>query len=178
MTIHFRPQLLSAFALLGLLACGSSEDDPAPSNPAQDASSDAGQHPDAARDAAADVPIEGAVEAALDVAQDTIEDGAADGSNDAAPDGPPCTLAKPYSSSNAACNECAERECCEEVNDCLLDPVCDDSYVNCILACSIDVDAGEVAPCIAVCDEEYPEGKAKFDAAIGCADTRCAAECG
>ncbi len=50
----------------------------------------------------------------------------------------------------------------------------------CILACALDPgdggDAG-VATCLAACDAQYPQGKAKYDAAIGCGDTKCAAEC-
>lgn len=99
---------------------------------------------------------------------------------DASPDAPACTLTKPYSSKNTGCNACAEQKCCALVNACLDDPACDDGYVNCILACALDPgdggDAG-VATCIAACDAQYPVGKAEYDAAIGCAESKCATEC-
>jgi len=170
--------LAACLFLVSQTGCGSSDDesgtqapdasgaDVEPSDAGQDAMAEASS-PDAGADAAADVG-----------ASDGSGDAAEDAPVDAPVDSPACTLAKPYSSSDPVCNACAEKECCEEINACLLDPVCDDSYVNCILACSIGVDAGEVAPCIAICDEDYPAGKAEWDAAIGCADTRCAAECG
>ena len=54
------------------------------------------------------------------------------------------------------------------------------AHVNCILACALDPgdggDAG-VATCIAACDDQYPVGKAEYDAAIGCAESKCATEC-
>ena len=92
-----------------------------------------------------------------------------------------CTLTKPYSSQNAACNACAEQHCCSQVNACTADAECDDSYVNCILACALlpedgGADAG-IDPCLADCESQYPKGKAEFDAAIGCADTQCSVEC-
>ena len=169
--------LRAPFVVLPLLlaSCGASDDGPVASAP--DASgadvlpSDAGDEaaveaagPEAGPDAPDDVPTTEASDDAPIV--------------DAPMDSTPCTLARPYSSLNQVCNACAEKECCVEINTCLLDPACDDSYVNCILACSIDTDAGEVAPCIAICDEDYPKGKAEYEAAIGCADAHCAAECG
>jgi hypothetical protein len=66
------------------------------------------------------------------------------------------------------------------VNAYYADPDCDDGYVNCILACALlPDDAGDagVAACIDDCDAQYPKGKQKYDAAIGCADTQCASEC-
>jgi hypothetical protein len=90
----------------------------------------------------------------------------------------PCKLIKPYSTKNALCNTCAEQRCCDEVNGCLGDAACDDDYVNCTLACALAPapDAG-VSACLAQCGKDYPKGKAEYAAAIGCADTKCAAEC-
>lgn len=115
-------------------------------------------------------------DAAPDVAADAVD---ASGDADAAS----CTLKKPYSSKDGDCNACAEARCCAEVNGCLADPRCDDDYVNCILACAlIPPDAGDagdagVAACVADCGAAHPQGKAAYDAAIGCVDTRCADVC-
>jgi hypothetical protein len=97
---------------------------------------------------------------------------------DVASDRGPCTLVKPYSTKNALCNQCAESKCCAEVNSCLGDTACDDDYVNCILACSLGPapDAG-TSPCLAGCGKDYPKGKAEYEAATGCADSKCATEC-
>jgi hypothetical protein len=101
---------------------------------------------------------------------------------ESSPDGSACTLSKPYSSSDADCNACAQQHCCEPVNACYADLECDDGYVNCALACALlpgdagDVDAG-IAACLADCDAQYPIGKQKYDAAIGCADTQCSVQC-
>jgi hypothetical protein len=96
-----------------------------------------------------------------------------------------CKLAQPFSSKNAVCNDCAEAQCCPEINGCLLDPACNDDYVNCSLVCAFtDFDAGAdggsdagTAGCLADCAAQYPKGKAEYDAAFGCADTACATEC-
>jgi hypothetical protein len=89
-----------------------------------------------------------------------------------------CALARPYSTKNATCNACAEARCCVEVNGCLLDPDCDDGYVNCAIACALDPDAGAGStPCLADCATQYPQGESEYDAAIGCVDQRCAVEC-
>lgn len=115
---------------------------------------------------------------------------------DAAADAPPadtalvdapadaaCALTKPYSSKDAVCNGCAQSKCCAEVNGCLGDPRCDDDYVNCILACALTGttdggDAGaEMAGCLADCATKYPVGKAEYDTAIGCVDTKCGDTC-
>jgi hypothetical protein len=92
-------------------------------------------------------------------------------------DAAPCTLASPYSTKNPACNGCAEQRCCAEVNGCLLATACNDDYVNCLLACAFDPDAGQ-DPCQADCAAQYPAGKAAYDTAIGCVDQACATECG
>lgn len=107
-----------------------------------------------------------------------LEDaGPADAGTDAeVPDAGPCALASPYSTQNATCNACAEAKCCVEINGCLLDPGCNDDYVNCALACALDPDAGQ-DPCLAACATQYPTGKAEYDTAIGCADMKCAIEC-
>lgn len=164
-----RTVCLASFLLLVSQGCGASDDESGTQAP--DASGADVEQSDAGPDAMAEA-------SAPDAEPDAADVGAPDTKDDAPVDASACTLAKPYSSSDPVCNACAEKECCVEINGCLLDPACDDSYVNCILACSIDVDAGEVAPCIAVCDEDYPIGKAEYEAAIGCADARCAAECG
>jgi hypothetical protein len=109
---------------------------------------------------------------------DTTSEASVDSGADAA-----CSLTKPYSSKNAACNACAQAECCAEVNGCLGDPRCDDDYVNCILACAFTAptdggDAGaEKDACLAACATSYPVGKAAYDAAIGCVDSKCNDDC-
>jgi hypothetical protein len=101
------------------------------------------------------------------------------GAADLAPaDLAPCKLVKPYSTKNAVCNQCAESRCCVELNACLGSPDCDDAYVNCTLACALGraPDAG-VSACLDQCAKAHPKGKLEYDAAIGCADSKCAAEC-
>lgn len=110
-------------------------------------------------------------------------DAGTDSSTDAGPDdadASACVLAKPYSSSEPVCNACAEQNCCEVVNACYADPDCDDGYVNCALACALlPDDAGDagIAECLVDCAAQYPTGKQKYDAAIGCADSSCVAQC-
>lgn len=101
-----------------------------------------------------------------------------DGAGDAGADAAPCVLVKPYSTKDPVCNQCAEQRCCPEINACLGDPACDDAYVNCMLACALAPvpDAG-VDACLAQCDADHPTGKASYDVAIGCAESRCAVEC-
>ncbi|MBE7478698.1 MAG: hypothetical protein HS104_01730 [Polyangiaceae bacterium] len=99
---------------------------------------------------------------------------------DTGTDAPACQLQKPYSSQDAACNACAEAECCALINVCYSDPDCDDGYVNCILACALlPGDAGDagVESCIADCAAQHPAGRDEYDAAIGCADAKCAGSC-
>ena len=100
--------------------------------------------------------------------------------SDAASDGGTCVLVSPYSSKNEVCNDCAQAECCVEINGCLGDTVCNDDYVDCLLACALDPgdggDAG-VATCEAACDAQYPKGKSEYDIAIGCAEQKCATQC-
>ncbi len=154
------------------VGCGSS-DDASPGGGGKDADAQ-----DAGADAAKDAPSFDApgfdsappVEASVDADAPDSADAAA------------CTLVKPYSSQNAACNACAEQHCCQEVNACTSDAECDDSYVNCILACALLPDDGGapdagIDPCLSDCATQYPTGKVEFDAAIGCADSSCAAEC-
>jgi hypothetical protein len=107
-------------------------------------------------------------------------DAGSDVATDSPTDASVCVLAKPYSSSVPACNACAEQNCCEVVNACYADPDCDDGYVNCALACALlPDDAGDagIAECLADCGSQYPTGKQEYDAAIGCADTSCVAQC-
>lgn len=117
----------------------------------------------------------------FDGAKDARPDSFADGSPIDAGDGGTCTLVKPYSSKNVVCNQCAQTKCCAEINGCLGDPKCDDDYVNCILACALlPDDAGADAgtkPCLDQCGKDFPQGKAEYDVAIGCADTKCKVEC-
>jgi hypothetical protein len=89
-----------------------------------------------------------------------------------------CKLLKPYSTKNTVCNTCAEARCCVEINGCLGDLECDDSYVNCTLACAFAPasDAG-VSACLQQCAKDYPKGKTEYDVAIGCAESKCATEC-
>jgi len=109
---------------------------------------------------------------------DTQVDTSVDATSDVVADAA-CTLTKPYSSKDAICNACAQSKCCAEVNGCLGDPRCDDDYVNCILACALTAptdggDAGaEKAACLADCASKYPVGKAAYDAAIGCVESKC-----
>lgn len=105
-----------------------------------------------------------------------IEDAGADAPDADAPDAAACVLASPYSSKNAVCNTCAEQRCCAQVNGCLQATACNDDYVNCLLACAFDPDAGQ-DPCQADCAAQYPAGKAAYDTAIGCVDQACATEC-
>lgn len=108
----------------------------------------------------------------------TAPDGSSpDADADSLADAAACSLVRPYSQLDPVCNACAEQHCCDEINACLLDPACDDSFVNCMLACSLDADAGTIQPCIDDCAAQYPAGKAEYDVAIGCADSKCAAEC-
>lgn len=91
-----------------------------------------------------------------------------------------CTLVAKYSSKDAVCNDCAEGQCCAEVNGCLGDPRCNDDYVNCQLACALlpdDEDPAAIEACFAKCDVDYPEGKQLYDMAIGCVEKKCAAVC-
>ncbi|APR79970.1 Hypothetical protein A7982_05317 [Minicystis rosea] len=96
---------------------------------------------------------------------------------DAGPDVVACTLASPYSSQNATCNDCAEAKCCPQINGCLLDPDCNDGYVNCALGCALDPGDAGTDPCLADCEKQFPTGKIEYDNAIGCADEACAVEC-
>lgn len=117
-----------------------------------------------------------------DAASDTTADSASwkDGAADAVSDAGTCRLIKAYSSKNVTCNQCAEAKCCAEINGCLGDPACDDTFVNCILACALlPDDAGDagVSKCVAQCGVDSPKGKAEYDTAIGCADARCQTEC-
>lgn len=114
-----------------------------------------------------------------------LSDGGMDAPPDAPADSGACKLASPYSSKNAVCNACAEEKCCPEINGCLLDTGCNDDYVNCTLVCAFtDFDAGADAGsdagaegCLADCGQQFPEGKAEYDVAIGCAESACATEC-
>lgn len=108
-----------------------------------------------------------------------------DSGMDAAPDAVACKLASAFSSSNAVCNACAEEKCCPQINGCLLHTACNDDYVNCSLVCAFtDFDGGAdaggdagTAGCLADCAQQFPEGKAEYDTAFGCADTACLTEC-
>ena len=158
-------------AAVGITLCSCSASD-SPSSPG--AGVDAG--PDVAVDAPMDTGGDSSADAPSDAGSDVTD---ANDANDAT-DASACSLTKPYSSKNAACNACAEQHCCVAVNACYADPDCDDGYVNCILACALlPGDAGDagVAACTADCDAQYPKGKQEYDAAIGCADTQCASEC-
>lgn len=106
------------------------------------------------------------------------------GNADVRVDAGSCKLAKPYSTKNKTCNDCAATECCSEVNGCLDDVECDDHYVNCILACALlpddagpDASAG-IAACESDCANSYALGRAAYDRAIGCVDQKCAGPCG
>lgn len=123
-------------------------------------------------------------DAAADVTADVSADVAGEVSADVGGESPPqCRLLKPFSSKNAACNDCAERECCAAINACLADKRCDDDYVNCSLACALlPADAGDAGAekerCLNECGAMHPDGKALYDAAFGCTDVKCAAVCG
>ncbi len=112
---------------------------------------------------------------------DAVADGARPDS--AVVDAASCKLLQPYSSKNVVCNDCAQARCCVAVNACLGDTRCNDDYVNCILACALlPADAGPDAAgvakdCVAQCGVDFPVGRSEYDAAIGCVDAQCAAEC-
>ena len=119
-------------------------------------------------------------------AQDAASDGPSDSPSvkdspaDAPSDAGSCKLVKAYSSKNVPCNQCAEAKCCAEINGCLGDPACDDTYVNCILACALlPDDAGDagISKCMGQCGVDSPKGEAAYDTAIACADTKCKTEC-
>lgn len=118
------------------------------------------------------------------MAVDASVDTAAEVATETASEAATCTkLVKPFSTKNVPCNTCAETKCCAEVNGCLGDTRCDDDYVNCSLACALlPADAGDAGAekerCLAECGTSHPEGKARYDAAFGCVDTKCVAECG
>lgn len=170
------PALPLALLVLCVAAGCGSEDDPAA--PTQDASTADTLPSEGGQEAAPEASLpEAGPDTAPDVAQDVAQDVTEPEAGDGAPADAACTLVRPYSSSNPTCNACAEKACCEPINACLLAEECDDFYVNCMLACVIGTDAGEVDPCIAQCDADYPAGKVLYDAAIGCADTACAVEC-
>jgi hypothetical protein len=172
------PLLALPVALLVLsvaVGCGSEDD---PGTPTKDASTADAVPSEGGQEAAPEASLpEAGPDTAPDVSQDVTEDATEIEAGDGGPADAACTLVRPYSSSNPVCNACAEKACCEPINACLLAEACDDFYVNCMLACVIGTDAGEVDPCIAQCDADYPAGKVLYDAAIGCADTVCAAEC-
>ncbi len=159
------------FLLLGV-GCSSST-----STSSSSESPDAG--PDSSVDAGRDVVV-------VDGGTDTqIPEAARDTAPDATDAPAACKLSSPYSSKNKACNDCAEASCCVEINGCLDDPRCNDDYVNCSLACALttSVDAGTdaapvVAACLADCAAKYPAGKALYDTAIGCAESKCKSTCG
>jgi len=162
-------RLFASFGFAVLAGCSSS-DSQAPASNNLGADAQAEPAPDASA-ADSDQP-----ETAADAGPDTV---VPDGQSEAGDE--PCKLAKPYSSSNATCNSCAEQNCCELINICFADPACDDTYVNCILACALmsDEDAGDagMALCMADCASQAPEGKKEFDSLSSCADSKCAAEC-
>ena len=159
--------LLALLTLPALVGCSSSSasstEGPAPGD---------GAPPDVTADAGA----------AADTGQ-TRDTAAADAPADAPADGAACTLHKPYSTKNAACNACAQERCCLALDACFDDPRCDDDYVNCILACALTpddagADAGDaLGGCLADCAAKHPAGKAEYDAAIACVDGACAAPC-
>lgn len=140
---------LFILAALALVACSSSDDD-----------STAAATPDAA------VQEEAAAEAAQPEAA-PLEDAGS------------CTLVKPYATKDVDCNTCAEKNCCAEVNDCYNNLACDDSYVNCMLACVLTEDAGkpEIDACIADCGTQYPEGKTIYETLDTCIVGKCTTEC-
>jgi hypothetical protein len=141
-------KLFFAILLLGATACSSGDVGPTPSS---EGGVDSGTY-----------------DAKTDVGGDAITDASS------------CKLLKPYSSKNVSCNQCAETKCCAEINGCLGDPKCDDDYVNCILACALlPDDAGDagISSCLAQCAKDSPQGKAEYDVAIGCAESKCATEC-
>jgi hypothetical protein len=167
-------RLSTSLAFCAALAACSSSDSAGPATPVE--LEEAGEpFPDAAKqDSGKEAGVDAVFEEAA-VAQDVaLQDVLSE------PDGPACKLVKKYSSSNPTCNDCAEQKCCMEVNGCLGDLECDGTYVNCILACALmPEDAGDagMAICMDDCAQQAPKGKAEYDAAIGCADDKCKAEC-
>jgi hypothetical protein len=129
--------------------------------------------PDAAPETSADSAPE------VGMLPDAAPESSTDGAPEASLDAQPCVLAKPYSTKNPTCNSCAEQKCCAQMNDCFVDPACDDTYVNCILACALFPDGGDagMSLCMEDCGVQAPQGKLEYDAAIGCADANCVSEC-
>ena len=135
-------------------------------------SDSSGTSPGAGQDGGPDAPADAASDAPADAANDEPTTSDADGAA--------CSLTKPYSSSDADCNACAEASCCAEVNACYADPDCDDGYVNCILACALlPGDAGDAGTeaCLQDCGTQFPVGEQEYDAAIGCVESACALAC-
>ena len=157
-----RPLLLAIIALPLFTACSSPGGGGGGGSGGVATGTDPNADAGAITDAAQDAPVDASVDAALDAEADAAA----------------CTLAKPYSSLDADCNACAEGSCCVEVNTCLLDPDCDDGYVNCAIVCAIEAtDAGTDPACLDACAKQYPTGAVEYDAAIGCVDAACAIEC-
>ncbi len=117
------------------------------------------------------------------VADTSTDDGPSDNPTDAArydsSDATTCKLLKVYSSSNRACNACAEKECCEIINACFSSKACDEDYINCSLACVLETDASKSAidHCVKECQRIYNDGYMLFDAANACAESKCTADC-
>ena len=164
---------------IALAAC-SSRDSSGPASPQEhDASADTTPEDASAdstfMDAASESTNQEAATQDVAVGDDALAQDAA-----SEPDNTPCKLIKKYSSSNPTCNDCAEQHCFAEINACLTDLECDDTYVNCILACALsDDDAGDAGMviCMEACAQQAPKGKAEYEAAIGCADAKCKTEC-
>ncbi len=169
---------------MGMLGCGSSDDtDATGADASWDSTgvSDAYGADDSVPEAGADVGKEASVDVAQDgpweTSEDVIEDTQEIDVQSDVQEETSCTLVRPYSVSDPECNECAQTALCEEVNACLNAEICDDFYVNCILACVLDEETEDVVACVGQCDTDYPVGKALYDAAIGCVDEHCMAQC-
>jgi len=137
---------------------------------------------DARSDAVADVPVDAARDSFVpDLGPDSPSDLGSDVIDTRSDSS--CRLSKPYSSKDEICNACAEDHCCATLNTCLDDTRCNDDYVNCILACALLPDdagadvKGTTDDCVATCGTTYPEGRAKYDAAISCVEAACPTDC-
>ncbi|MBK6697198.1 MAG: hypothetical protein IPG50_34165 [Myxococcales bacterium] len=84
-----------------------------------------------------------------------------------------CTL-KQEIDPNAACNTCAENNCCSEWNACLDDTDCD-AFLQCITACPAGT-AGTT--CVNGCQSSHSTGASLASTAVTCLQGPCSTPCG
>lgn len=88
-----------------------------------------------------------------------------------------CTLVMNITD-DAACNTCAQNNCCAAVNACAGDAECI-AINDCVNECfgSDAGDAGDPNTCIDACIDAHPTGEDKFIDANGCVAEKCEAQC-